>query len=225
LLGNAGINMLPASSQPKSLSRPLWLQMLSIFFSGIGATIILWLVNLSGIKINQSFGFIVGGYVILWFGIAGIIGLLTLRPVFYKPTLLELGKGLLAFIVLWLGVGLLGNFVWLPWLLIPTRLILWLPSSILLLPWFYAIGNASRESKPIGQLGWWIYQALTIILSLLVAIRINPQLGFLFILLPLVPVIIGMHNLLISSKHGVWAYALSGAMFTAWLILAVFPLQ
>jgi pimeloyl-ACP methyl ester carboxylesterase len=225
MLGNAGINMIPASNQPKSLSRPLWLRMLALFFAGIGATLILWLVGLSGVKTNQSFGLIVGGYVILWFGISGILSVLIVRPVLYKPTIKELGKGLLAFVALWLGVGLLGNFVWLPWFLIPTRLLLWLPSSLILLPWFFAVGNASRESKPIGQFGWWTFQALTILLSLLLAIRINPQLGFLFILLPLVPVIIGLHMLLISSKHGVWAYAFSGAMFTAWLILAVFPLQ
>ncbi len=225
LLGNAGINLIPAYSQPKSWSRPLWLRIVTIFFSGIGATIILWLVNLSGINITQSFGLVVGGYVILWFGIAGIISLIIMRPVVYKPAVLELGKGFLAFVVLWLGVGLVGNFVWLPWLLIPGRLILWLPSSLLLLPWFYGVGIASRGSKPLGQLGWWIIQALTIVLGLFLAIRLTPQLGFLFILLPLVPVIIGLHMLLISAKHGVWAYAVSGAMFTAWLILAVFPLQ
>jgi hypothetical protein len=225
MLGNAGINMIPASSQSKSLLRPLWLRILIIFFSGIGATIILWLVSLSGIQINQSFGFIVGGYLILWFGIAGVISSLLLKPVLYKPTLLELGKGLLAFVVLWLGVGFVGNFVWLPWILIPTRLILWIPGSLMLLPWFYSIGVVTRESKPVGQLGWWTFQTLTIISSLVLAIKINPQLGFLFILLPLVPVIIGLHMMLISSKHGVWAYASSGALFTTWLILAVFPLQ
>jgi pimeloyl-ACP methyl ester carboxylesterase len=225
MLGNAGINMMPATSHPKSLLKPLWLRMLAIFFSGIGASLILWLVGQSGIKINQSFGLIVGGYIILWFGISGILSLLIIRPVLNKPTSQELGKGLLAFVALWLGVGLLGNFVWLPWILIPTRLLLWLPGSLLLFPWFFAIAYASRESKPIGQFGWWTFQALTIILSLLIAIRINPQLGFLILLLPLVPVIIGLHMLLISSKHGVWAYAFSGAMFTAWLILAVFPLQ
>jgi hypothetical protein len=36
---------------------------------------------------------------------------------------------------------------------------------------------------------------------------------------------LGLHMLAISSKHGSWAFALPGAMFLSWLLLAVFPLQ
>jgi hypothetical protein len=225
MLANASINMISPIIQIKTSGRPMWLRILALFVGGIAATIILWLVSTIGVQLNQLMGILVGGYLVIWFGVAGLISLLILRPHLYKPIPRELMKGLVAFTALWLGVGLLGNFVWLPWLLIPYRLWLWIPSSIILLPWFFAIGYASKEAKPTSQLGWWILQTITIVLSLLIAIRINPELGFLFILLPLVPVIIGLHMGVISSKHGTWAYALSGAMFTAWLILAVFPLQ
>jgi pimeloyl-ACP methyl ester carboxylesterase len=225
LLANASINMISPASQIKINIRPIWLKMLALFAAGIAATIILWLVSLSGVKLNQLLGLLVGGYLIIWFGVAGVISLLILRPQLSKPTTRELIKGLVAFAALWLGVGLLGNFVWLPWLLIPYRLLLWFPSSIILLPWFFTVGYASKEATPASQLCWWIFQTITILLCLYLAIMTNPALGFLFIILPLVPFIIGLHMLVISSKHGTWSYALSGAMFTSWLLLAVFPLQ
>jgi hypothetical protein len=205
--------------------KSLALRLIALLGGGISGTLILWLVGLTGVKLNQFLGLLVGGYILIWFGVAGVISLLYLRPQISKPTSRELFKGLIAFAALWLGVGLIGNFVWLPWLLIPYRLALWIPGSIILLPWFVAVGDASKRAKPVSRIGWWIFQSIAIILSLYLAIQINPELGFIFIILPLVPVMIGLHMLVISSKHGIWAYALLGAMFTAWLLLAVFPLQ
>jgi pimeloyl-ACP methyl ester carboxylesterase len=225
LLGNAGISLIHDSRQQKPNLDPLWKRLLSIFTGGILATLTIWLLTVSGVKTNQSFGLLVGGYIILWFGFSGLISLIILRPEINKPTAQEIIKGLLVFAILWLGVGLLGSFVWLPWLLIQSRLLLWLPALILIAPWFFSVGSATRGAKPIAQIGWWFFQSLTVVFSLFLAIRLSPQLGFILILLPLIPLIIGIHMLIISSRHGVWAYTLSGAMFTAWLILAVFPLQ
>jgi cadmium resistance protein CadD (predicted permease) len=115
--------------------------------------------------------------------------------------------------------------VWLPWLLIPARLWLWIPASILLLPWFYAVGEASKQANWLGRIGWWLCQVAAVIAGFYLAITINHELGFIFLLLPLIPVMLGLHMLAISSKHGSWAFALPGAMFLSWLLLAVFPLQ
>jgi hypothetical protein len=224
-LANARIKIIPPTSQVNGNIKSLALRLIALLGGGISGTLILWLVGLTGVKLNQFLGLLVGGYILIWFGVAGVISLLYLRPQISKPTSRELFKGLIAFAALWLGVGLIGNFVWLPWLLIPYRLALWIPGSIILLPWFVAVGDASKRAKPVGRIGWWIFQSIAIILSLYLAIQINPELGFIFIILPLVPVMIGLHMLVISSKHGIWAYALPGAMFTAWLLLAVFPLQ
>jgi hypothetical protein len=45
------------------------------------------------------------------------------------------------------------------------------------------------------------------------------------IILPLFPVVLGFHALATASHKGSWTFALSGALFTSWLLLAVFPLQ
>jgi hypothetical protein len=167
---------------------------------------------------------VVGGYLLLWFGVAGIISILILRPHIVFPKAMELIKALVVFAGLCLGIGVLGNFVWLPWLLIPQRLLLWIPGSILLLPWFFAVGEASKRANNFAHIGWWLAQVISILAGFFLALNINPQVGFVFIILPLIPVILGLHMLSISSRHGTWAFALPGAMFTAWLLLAVFPL-
>jgi pimeloyl-ACP methyl ester carboxylesterase len=224
-LSKATINSLPATIQGKISLAPKWLRLSALLVGSIAASGLLWLVSLTGLRISQLLGLLVGGYILIWFGVAGVISLLILRPHFYLPNILELLKGLVAFAALWLGVGLLGNFVWLPWLLIPYRLWLWIPASIILFPWFYAVGEAAKQANNVGQIGWWIFQVIVVIAGFFFALTINPELGFVFILLPLIPIMLGLHMLAISAKHGTWAYALSGAMFAAWLILAVFPLQ
>jgi len=219
------VGSLPVSTRENVSTAPMWIRLLALFAGSLGATIILWISSLVGVKLSQMLGILVGGYIIIWFGVAGVISLLILRPHIYRPGSMEIIKGLVASAALWLGVGLLGHFVWLPWLLIPARLWLWIPASIILLPWFFAIGEASNHANWLGRIGWWVYVVAAVIAGFFLAITINPELGFIFILLPLIPVILGFHMLTISSKQGIWAFALPGAMFLAWLLLAVFPLQ
>ena len=225
LLSKASINTLPDTSQKNSPIASLCLRVSALLVGSIAATLILWLVSFSGIKINLLLGLLVGGYILIWYGVAGIISLLIFRPHISIPSKTELVKGVIAFATLWLGVGLLGNFVWLPWLLIPSRLLLWLPGTIILFPWFLAVGEAAKRADKVSQLGWWLLQVIIVIACLYLALTINPELGFLFIILPMVPIMLGLHMLVVSTKHGSWAFSISGAMFTAWLLLAVFPLQ
>ncbi len=224
-LSKAAINSIPVTFRGSAPVAPSGFRLVAMVAGGIAATFILWLVSLFGVTISQLLGLLVGGYILIWYGVAGVISLLILRPHISMPTNMELIKGLVAFVALWLGVGLLGNFVWLPWLLIPSRFWLWIPGSIILFPWFFAIGEATQNAKTGGQIGWYFAQVIVVIGSLYLALTINPELGFIFIILPLVPIMLGLQMLMLSPKHGPWAYTISGAMFTAWLLLAVFPLQ
>jgi pimeloyl-ACP methyl ester carboxylesterase len=203
---------------------PFWLKLVVLPCGGVGAVLILWLVSLLGVDLSELLGMLVGGYIIVWFGVAGVISLIIMRPRFTWPVFKDLLKALIAFAALWLGVGLLGNFVWLPWLLIPARLVLWVPAAIITLPWFLAAGLAAEDSSPVAQVGWWLAQVVVVIGSLYLALSINPGLGFIFLILPVVPIMLGLQSLAVSPRHGHWAYALSGAMFTGWLLMAVFPI-
>jgi pimeloyl-ACP methyl ester carboxylesterase len=224
LLSNAILNSLPISSGKKVRSIPVWFKLIDLIGGGIIATLILYLLSLLGVNVSQMLGFLVGGYILIWFAIAGITNLIILRPHISSPSGIGILKGFVGFAALWLGVGLLGNYVWLPWLLIPARFWLWIPGSIILLPWFLSYGEAAKLAKTSGQVGWWLVEVISVLGSLYLALMLNPELGFLMLILPIFPIMLGLNMLIISPKHGAWAYAIPGAMFTSWLVLSAFPL-
>lgn len=218
----------PLAAEPRTRRAPmrpvLW-RLAALVAGVLGATLVLWLLARMGLGIGNLFGLVVGGYLMVWFGVAGAISLLLLwaRPA-WPPGRALLG-GVLAFAVLWLGVGLLGQSVWLPWLLIPRRLVLWPLGALLLLPWFLAAGEAIGQARLAARLGWWLAASVSVVGSLLLALRLSPNLGFLVLILPLFPIILALHALISGPFRGSWSFALSGALFTSWLLLAVFPLQ
>jgi len=133
--------------------------------------------------------------------------------------------GLLAFSALWLGAGLLGHIVWLPWLLIPRRLLLWPLGALLLFPWFVAAGQVMQSAGLAGRVGWWLAQSVVVALGLLLAVRLSPELGVLVLMIPAVPLLLGLHAVAAGSYRGSWPYALSAALWVSWAFLAIFPLQ
>jgi dienelactone hydrolase len=199
----------------------------------LAATLGLWLAGSAGLELRTLLGLQVGGYVLVWFGVAGVLSLLLLWPQraagWPLPTGRELAGGLLVLALLWLGVGLLGQLVWLPWLLIPRRLILWPLGAALLLPWFLAVGESYTGPGGVRRLasrvGLWLVHSLLLIGAMGLALWLTPALGFLLIVLPLFPIMLGLHTLAGLRYGGRWAFALSGALFVSWLLLAVFPLQ
>jgi hypothetical protein len=97
--------------------------------------------------------------------------------------------------------------------------------ALLLSPWFLAVGEMARDAGPAGRLGWWLGYSAALAGGLVLALQLSPELGFLFIILPLIPIILGLHALAAAPHRGSWSFALSGALFTSWLLLVVFPLQ
>jgi hypothetical protein len=89
---------------PGPPARPLWRRLGALLGGALGATLSLWALEKAGLELSGLFGLLVGGYLILWFGVAGVISwlLLGLRPErFSAPDLIAGG---LAFAALWLGV-------------------------------------------------------------------------------------------------------------------------
>jgi dienelactone hydrolase len=214
------------SAVPESIvARSLGRRLLAIVSGALGATLILGIAGLAGLKLPQLFGLLVGGYLLLWFGAAGLIALLILKPHWSKPSGKAVWTGLLVFAALWLGFGLLGNHVWLPWLLIPRRLLLWPVGAILLLPWFLAMGEVSSVARPFGRVGWWVFHSLVLVGSMLLALQLSQGLYFILLILPLFPLILGLHTLATILQRDRWTLGISGALFVSWMLLAVFPLQ
>lgn len=225
LLLGAGLVQLAADQTVQAPPRSLWRRLAALVGGALGATLILWLASAAGLELHQALGLQVGGYLLIWYAIAGVLSLLLLwaRPA--MPTLRAISGGLVAFALLWLGVGLLAEWVWLPWLLIPRRLVLWPLGAALLLPWFVAAGEMVRGTGLGGRLGWIVAHSLALVGTLLLAIQLSPEMGFLFLILPVFPIVIALHALAAAPHRGSWAFAVSGALFVSWMLLAVFPLQ
>jgi len=213
-------DQLPADAK----QRPLWRRLGGLSLGVVLASLATWGAAAAGLQLNTAMNLLVGGFLLIWFGIAGLIAFWMTGANIPRPGRREWLGALAAFAALWLGVGLLGQMVWLQWILIPTRLWLWLPGSLLLLPWFYTVGQASRGGSVLAKGGWWVAHSVLLVGGLLLAVRLNPELGFLFLILPLLPAVLGLHALASYPYRGSWPFALSGALFLTWIILAIFPL-
>ena len=81
------------------------------------------------------------------------------------------------------------------------------------------------SANQTGRAGWWLAQSGVIAMGRLLAVRLSPGLGVLVLMLPAVPLLVGLHALAAGSYRGIWPHALSGALWVSWAFLAIFPLQ
>lgn len=171
--------------------------------------------NLANILVGSTLG--------VWFFVFGAIWLLVgFRP----PRLTFSGVfwGLLLFGLLWFAFGALAQFVWLPWLLIPARLLRWPALAATAFPWLLAAGTAQAGGTFWQRLGWWLWQTLLIGGGIFLLINLVPGLGILMLILPLFPVVFAILALANAAIDKPWAYAIGGSLFFGWMLLAYFPL-
>lgn len=166
----------------------------------------------------------VGGAVGVWFLIAGLtwLGVLGRLP---RPTLRTIGLGVALFSMLWVAFGAMAQVVWLQWWLIPMRLQLWLLLAIACLPWFLAAGIVQQNIGVGKRILWWLAQSLILIGGFVLTLKFLPQLGFMFLLLPLFPPLMGVLSLVAGLLNRAWVYGMGSALFFAWLLAAGFPLS
>jgi hypothetical protein len=213
-----------APPSANALERPLWRRLAALVAGSLAATLLLWAATGAGLGLRTLFGLQIGGYLMVWFAVAGMGGLLLLWQKPALPSRRAIVGGLLAFAALWLGVGLLGQVVWFPWLLIWERLRYWPVGILLLLPWCLVVGQVSSGAGVTAQTGRWVVQSLALVGGLYLAMQLSPDLGFLSLILPVFPIILALHALAADPHRGAWPFALSGAGFFSWVLLAIFPL-
>lgn len=217
----SGVEGQPGSGQK---GRPLWWRVAAVAAGGLAATLLLQAASASGLALRTSFGLQIGGYLMVWFAVAGVCGLLLLWRKLTLPSRRALAGGGLAFAALWLGLGLLGQSVWFPWLLIWERLRFWPVAFLLLLPWSLLVAQVSSGAGLLAQVGRWVVHSLVLLASLYLAMQLSPDLGFLSLILPAFPIILALHAVAAAPQLGAWPFALSGAAFYGWVLLAIFPL-
>lgn len=207
-----------------------WLNWGGLLVAPFAATLGLVLIS-RGLELENLGGLKVGGALGIWFLLGGLAWLgiqlqwpLSSRRIRKLPSSKTLGLGLLVFILLWFAFGAMAQAVWLQWWLIPARLRLWPILSLACLPWFLASGIA-QQNRGIGKhIQWWLGQNIVLIGGLILTISVLPQLGFIFLLLPIFPIIFGILSFVAAQVKEAWSYGIGSALFFGWTLAAAFPL-
>jgi pimeloyl-ACP methyl ester carboxylesterase len=169
-------------------------------------------------------GLLMGGALGLWLFIAGLAwsGAISRFP---RPTLKSVGLGLLLFSLLWIAFGAMAQETWLQWWLIPARLKLWPALAIACFPWFFASGIAQEQANPMKRILWWFAQSIALVLGLSITLILVPKLGFLALIIPIIPIVLALLSYTAAQVRDAWSYAIASALFFGWTIASVFPLS
>ncbi|MBK8434050.1 MAG: alpha/beta fold hydrolase [Chloroflexi bacterium] len=192
---------------------PVWGLVMGPFL----ATAALFLIG-QFVELSTLGGMLVGGALALWFALFGLAWLaIGFRPP--APQWADLGWGLALFGLLTLAFGVLAQVVWLPWWMIGARLGRWLFIALACVPWQLAAGLAGGR-----RWLWWLGQSGLIGAGLVAAVVVVPSLGFVVLLVPLIPLLVGLMSLLGGVVQRPWAMAIGNAAFFGWVLAVVFPL-
>jgi hypothetical protein len=88
-----------------------------------------------------------------------------------------------------------------------------------------SVAQAVLPTSWWGRAVWWLGYTLVLVGALFLALRLNPELGFLVLILPVFPLVLGLHAISAGPYRWRMSFALGGALFFGWLVVAVFPLQ
>ncbi|MBD1937274.1 alpha/beta hydrolase [Microcoleus sp. FACHB-68] len=176
--------------------------------------------NLEGLLVVG--GLLVGGAVALWFLVGGVVWLTFLGRL-PRPTLRNALLGVALFALLWVAFGAMAQVVWLQWWLIPARLKLWPVLSLACFPWFLAAGLSQQDAGVGNRILWWLGQSVALVGGFFLTCYLV-QLGFMFLLLPVFPVIIAILSLAAAQVNEAWSYGIGSALFFGWILAAGFPL-
>jgi len=149
-----------------------------VYSAPLMASSVLILVSRVG-EIQSLGGLLVGGAVGIWFFVAGVVWLSILFHL-PRPRVRAVGLGVALFMLLWVAFGAMAQIVWLQWWL--PALQLWpLISLACFLVSSIGVATRSRSERFCG--GWDKVHGGRLFLTL----QFLPQLGFIFLLLPLFP--------------------------------------
>lgn len=207
----------PLPSQPSTGRR--WVGFLIIPFvaTGILALISKW-IDLTGFL-----GLQVGGALAIWLVVMGILWLVTSVRIL-PPLAKNLLWGGLLFSLIWVAMGLIGQFTWIQWFLILPRLWRWPILALACLPWTIALGHNLQQTKGWRKAGLWLGHSVVMVAALLVLAFWAPGMFVVVLIAPLLPVVLGVEILISRQVRDPWIFAVGNALFFGWMIAAIFPI-
>jgi dienelactone hydrolase len=188
---------------------------------GLAATASLIIIARS-VTLSDTTGVLVAGEVGLWFALAGAAWLrFGVRPA--APDARDLGWGVLGAVAL-VAIGALGARAWLAWWPTGARAALVVPLVLAVAPFVLATMAVLQGSRGLRLVGGWSAVAVMSTVTLGAAAFTVPGLGFLVLVLPLVPLVLGLVVAVGAVMDRPWAGALAGSTFLGWLLAVLFPL-
>lgn len=177
--------------------------------------------NLEGF--STLLGMHVGGALGLWLLMMGALWLgLGVRP--RAPRWRNLLWGVLLFAVIWVALGLITQYTWMQWFLIPRRFLLWPLMALACLPWKLALGDMVQRARGWWKAGLWLLQSVVAVAALMMVGMWVPGMYVVVLFAPVLPIILGVEFLLSKPFKDPWAFGVGNALFFGWLIATFFPL-
>lgn len=209
-------------AQPDRLAIPPWRKLLGLALAPVVAALSLQRMN-EFIEIQTLGGIQVGSAIALWLLIAGAVWL-AFQGRLPKPQGASLARGGVIFVGLWFAFGAMAHVTWMPWLLIPARIPLWPLFTLACFPWFMAAGISQHQGGRLNRLFWWFCQSFVLVAGFSYLAYSIAEIGFVVLLLPFFPILMGMFNLIDSAYRDPWSYGMGCSLFFSWLLAALFPL-
>jgi dienelactone hydrolase len=194
---------------------------LALPVGGVAATASLVIIVRS-VDLSDLLGVLVAGEVGLWFLMAGAVWLrFGVRPAAPDPR--DAGWTLLATGAL-VTLGALSSLAWAPWWLPGVRVGTALLLMLCLLPFSIAAAAMLHGRRGWSALGGWLTTSVAVVVTLGAAAVVVPGLGFLLLVLPLLPLVLAATSTVAVGVDRPWATGIAGAVFIGWLLAMLFPL-
>ncbi len=168
-------------------------------------------------------GMLVGPSLAGWFLLAGVVWL-WFGPRPRAPRWRDAGWAVVLVAVLLVAVAAMGSRVWLPALPTGPRLLRAAVFVPALLPWSLALAATIQGPRGVRAGGWWALLLAVTTIGLGGAASVVEPLGFLVLLLPLIPVLLTIVAVAFLPLQRPWAAAGASSVLLAWLMAVLFPL-
>ncbi len=211
----------------------------SVIGAVVGALVATALLAVVGrqVALGGLGGMLVGPALMLWFALAGLAWgwIVTGQPggavsrELARPTGRDaLGVAVLT-IVLTAAFGALAPLAWLAAVPGPSRALYVLPFAVLMLPWTLPMAAGLQDRTGWRTVGWWVTTSTALLLGVGTAAFVVPGIGFVLLLLPLLPPLVGLLVAVLAPwvrRTGqVWGAGVAAALFLGWITAVLFPLS
>jgi hypothetical protein len=126
--------------------------------------------------------------------------------------------------VLAVAVAALGGRAWLPVVPGGLRAALLPALTLAALPWTLALATTLQGRRGVRAAARWLLVVAIVTVGLGIAATAVPALGFLVLLLPLVPALLTVAAVVWAPLQRPWAGGLATAVLLGWMLAVLFPL-